>query len=241
MGRRCDRLHAHTILRGKDPDGVWKTTKAASYPTQLCEAWADVIQSNFEQHSRGMPSSTSTRTCCSIDAESVDVDVESMLLDPDAKSILTLSEDVVEKTAWKLVYASAWKSAEAIHMLEGRSSHKALQHAARTPALAHCRIRLLCDNLACVCAFNKGRCKNPPLLRLCRRNAALCLIADLWPRWRYIESAHNPSDKETRPDLVSDAGEPQGDGIQAHHGTFWELLGAPGPEHRTEGAADRHM
>ena len=116
-----------------------------------------------------------------------------------------LSEAVVEGVEWDLIYTTAWRSREAIHMLEGRSTHQALSHAARTPSMIGHKLLILCDNMSCVCAFNKGRCKHLPLLRLCRRNAALSLSCGHYPRWRYIESKRNPADAETRPNLLPKA------------------------------------
>ena len=113
---------------------------------------------------------------------------------------MSLPRTLVEEANFELVYTAAWGKPEAIHMLEGRSTCQALRHASRTPALRGKRILLECDNMACVCAFNKGRCRNLPLLRLCRRNAATALAAGLYPRWRYIESKRNAADAETRPD-----------------------------------------
>ena len=74
-----------------------------------------------------------------------------------------LSEAVVEGVEWDLIYTTAWRSREAIHMLEGRSTHQALSHAARTPSMIGHKLLILCDNMSCVCAFNKGRCKHLPL------------------------------------------------------------------------------
>ena len=76
---------------------------------------------------------------------------------------MSLSEAVVEDVEWDLMYTTAWRSREAIHMLEGRSTHQALSHAARTPSMIGHRLLILCDNMSCVCAFNKGRCKHLPL------------------------------------------------------------------------------
>jgi len=116
--------------------------------------------------------------------------------------LMSLSNAVVEDVEWNQVYTTAWNSLEAIHMLEGRSTRQALCHAARTPSMIGHRLLILCDNMSCVCAFDKSRCKTLPLLRPCRRNAAMSLSSGLHPRWRYIESKRNPADAETRPDLL---------------------------------------
>ena len=57
------------------------------------------------------------------------------------------------------------------------------------------RLLTLCDNLAAVCSFDKGRARDLSLLALCRRAAAMVFSTGIQWRLMYVESARNPSDK----------------------------------------------
>ena len=153
----------------------------------------------------------------------------------------SLANDVVENVSWERLYMSEWKGAEAIHMLEARCSYKALCHAVRTEQRRDTRLLLLCDNLAAVCAFNKGRAHCLPLQRLCRRIAATVVCTGTNPRWRYIESKRNPADEGTRP---SDADRVETDGVDGHHKHLRPVARPEGQSVGWEGARrpqGRHM
>ena len=92
-------------------------------------------------------------------------------------------------------------------MLEARAALRAVEHVARTPEMKGAKHVMLCDNMAVVCAFSKGRCSNFWLLKCCRRLAAVVLQAGLYPSWRYIETFRNLSDGPTRPDKLKSEGE----------------------------------
>ena len=59
--------------------------------------------------------------CTGGHGETIDVDVaaDDVMQDPNARSLLSLSADVVEELEWNLISTSAWKSTEPIHMLDG--------------------------------------------------------------------------------------------------------------------------
>jgi hypothetical protein len=131
-----------------------------------------------------------------------------------------------------LLFASPWGSPEAIHMLEGRAVLKAVQHACRTPACRMHRVLFLCDNMSIVMAFNKGRCRDLRVLRLCRRTAAFCLSHGVSLRLRYVESSRNPADGPTRPHR-------EAEGLGVSDGDRYVRKFVPPPGLEQEGAPER--
>ena len=105
----------------------------------------------------------------------------------------TLPDTLLAPSRWQTVIKRLWKHAEAIHMKEGRVALMGLRRAAKDCRTHGKRLLCLCDNLAAVCAFDKGRAKDLSLLALCRRAGALQICTRIRWHLRYVESARNPS------------------------------------------------
>ena len=75
------------------------------------------------------------------------------------------------------------------HKLTLRLAGSKFRHRCRSPLCRNKRVLMLCDNMAVVMAFNKGRCQNHALLRLTRKLAAFALCHNIFYRFRYVESA----------------------------------------------------
>ena len=111
-----------------------------------------------------------------------------------------VAAELVEALRHQVLFAQPWQAPEAIHLLEGRATLKAvMMHAARTPRLRHTRVLFLGDNLSVILAFCKGRARDFALLTLCRRVAAYSLVAELYPVFRHVRTHRNVADGPTRP------------------------------------------
>ena len=99
---------------------------------------------------------------------------------------------------WKLGWASRFKHAEPVHLLEGRGTLSAVKHVTRDSRRHGRRVLVLGDSMCCTLAFSKGRCTSHPLLQLCRRVAAEVLATGTRFCFRWIPSESNRLDKASR-------------------------------------------
>ena len=109
-----------------------------------------------------------------------------------------LPDSLLDGRRWQTLVKRRWTHGEAIHLKEGRVALMSLRRAARDPRLHGSRLLTLCDNLSAIMAFDKGRARDLSLLSLCRRAGALALACEIRWHLRYVESARNPSDKDSR-------------------------------------------
>ena len=118
----------------------------------------------------------------------------------DAHPFPPVSPDLVEKAHWYLLFSGPWKyPKESIHLKEGRASVMGLRWVLRSTGTFGKRVLMLIDNLSACGSFNKGRGATLSLLRLNQRILAISIAGRLRCRWRYLESARNPTDGPTRP------------------------------------------
>jgi hypothetical protein len=109
-----------------------------------------------------------------------------------------LPDDVLARGRWSLVVKGAWQFPASMHCKEGRVALLSLQRCARDRRLHGTRIVTIGDNLAEICACEKGRSADPLLRGLLQRALAYTLGPEIqWFR-RYAESARNPSDFDSR-------------------------------------------
>ncbi len=108
---------------------------------------------------------------------------------------------------WRARYApivtGAWRNPDVIRCLESRASVAGLRHAAAVPELQDTIVLSIADDLAEICASDKGRSKDPALNSLLRRSAGLQLASGISWRRRHVESRRNPTDQGSR---VADRG-----------------------------------
>ena len=109
-----------------------------------------------------------------------------------------LPEYLLQPDRWNLIAQKRWKFGETIHMKEARVALMSLRRESRRVGSHNKRLLTFCDNLAAVCAFDKGKTRDVGLLSLCRRAAAIVFSAGIQWRLTYVESARNPSDKGSR-------------------------------------------
>ena len=105
---------------------------------------------------------------------------------------------LLDPLRWRTLVKRKWSHREPIHLKEGRVALMSLRRASRDVALHGHRLLTLCDNLSALMAFDKGRAQDLSLLSLCRRAGALQFACEIRWHLRYVESARNPSDKDSR-------------------------------------------
>lgn len=144
-----------------------------------------------------------------------------------------LATTMCDPGRWRLVVLGRWSRPRAIHCKEGRASLVGLLREARFPRSYGGRLPSLGDNLAEVLSFDRGRARDPELLGLCRRAAAVQLATGIgWCR-RYIETGRNPSDTDSR--RTEELGLRPGQRVLGRLSTLTGLRAAVGDHWRREG------
>ena len=105
---------------------------------------------------------------------------------------------------WRNIVKGGWACHNAIHLKEARVALMQLRRAARCPAVHGMRLLGLADNLSALLAFMKGRARDSWLRLLVRQAAAIAIGAEIAWHLRYIESARNCTDYDSR---AADRGE----------------------------------
>lgn len=125
---------------------------------------------------------------------------------------------------WAICVSRKWRDKEPIFMLEARAGILALRRAVRRIGGFHRRHVLIGDSMVAILALSKGRASHVGLLRQCRRQAALCVAANVVARWRWCASEVNPADAPSR--LATEA--PRRDVSAPHAGdAFASARGSP--------------
>lgn len=115
-----------------------------------------------------------------------------------ATPLAPLSASVVAGWCWQLVVRGAFRHREGIRMLEGRTTLVPLKRASRATMMHGMRILVIGDNLGSLLSYEKGRCTDLGHRRLCRIAAIRQIACGLVPAFRYVESARNPTDEDSR-------------------------------------------
>ena len=109
-----------------------------------------------------------------------------------------LADELLEPNRWKLVVAGAWKYSGPIHNKEARVAVMSLRHCTRSVSYHGTRVLTLGDNLSELCASEKGRASDRALRVLLQHALAYTLGPEVRWKRRYVESARNPSDHDSR-------------------------------------------
>eukprot|EP00435_Cladocopium_sp_Y103_P010201 s4329_g2.t1 len=110
-----------------------------------------------------------------------------------------VKQQVLDPSKYRLLWAKRWRNSSAhISLKEALVALSSLKRTARVASLSGMTKITLCDNLAVVLCFEKGRSSSPSLNRLCRISAAFqCGLGICW-RLRHIESPRNVADGPSR-------------------------------------------
>ena len=110
-----------------------------------------------------------------------------------------ISSSLLNPEEFSLLWAKRWRdSGQHINLKEALVALSSLKRTGRVASLVHSLKLTLCDNLAVVLAFEKGRSSSPGLNRLCRVAAAFQLGLDIQWRLRHVESSRNVADEPSR-------------------------------------------
>ena len=91
-----------------------------------------------------------------------------------------ISSSLLNPEKFSLLWAKRWRdSGQHINLKEALVALSSLKRTGRVASLVHSLKLTLCDNLAVVLAFEKGRSSSPGLNRLCRVAAAFQLGLDI--------------------------------------------------------------
>eukprot|EP00438_Fugacium_kawagutii_P018640 Skav235460 [mRNA] locus=scaffold1451:27264:29552:+ [translate_table: standard] len=104
--------------------------------------------------------------------------------------------DLLVSRQWHTQRCWSWKSKSHINILEG---HSALQ-VVKKVAWDDRRIRFIgcLDSRVAKGALAKGRSSAVGLQKICKKQASLCVAAEVYPGWTFAPTRLNPSDDPTR-------------------------------------------
>lgn len=109
-----------------------------------------------------------------------------------------IHDSMLNPSRFKLLWAKRWKDPNQHNIKEGMVALSSLKRTCRVASLSHHLKLTLCDNLAVVLAFEKGRSGSPAMNRLCRISAALQSSLGITWRLRHIESPRNVAHEASR-------------------------------------------
>lgn len=110
-----------------------------------------------------------------------------------------IPDDLCDRRRYSLLWRKKWRStATHINVKESRVCLSSLKRAARCVSL-HGKVKLtLTDNLAGLCALERGRSSAFQLNKVCRSSAAYQLASGIRWRLRHVETLRNPADDDSR-------------------------------------------
>ena len=109
-----------------------------------------------------------------------------------------LPDSITDQARWRTIVAGALSSKGVIHVQEARIAVMGLRRCTRQAGTRDCDILSIGDNMAEVCAFDRGRARDHGLNAQCRQATALQLALNArWMR-RYVETDRNASDTDSR-------------------------------------------
>ena len=110
-----------------------------------------------------------------------------------------ISASMLNAKRYRLLWAKRWRDpSQHTNIKEAMVALSSLKRTARVASLTQSLKLTLCDNLAVVLAFEKGRSGSPALNRLCRQAAAFQVGLGIQWRLRHIEGPRNVSDAPSR-------------------------------------------
>ena len=179
FGNGLHTSEGESILRPGLPFGAGLTTQYADWllqsqnPTSWLRTSAVKTQLHSKQHKR------------------VQVDIPALVPPvPDA---------MCDRCRYSLLWRKKWRSTKGhINIKESKVAVSSLKRSARVRHL-HGKLKVtLCDNLAGVCALERGRSSSFGLNLVCRQAASYLFISSIRWRLRHVETLRNPADEDSR-------------------------------------------
>ena len=108
-------------------------------------------------------------------------------------------QGLCDRSRYSLLWRRKWRSTSAhINVKEARVCLSSLKRAARCVSL-HGKLKLtMTDNLAGLCALERGRSSSFQLNKVCRASAAYQFASGIRWRLRHVETLRNPADHDSR-------------------------------------------
>ena len=116
----------------------------------------------------------------------------------DSSLISPLPDSIAEAGRWRTLLAGGWSEHRNIHIQEARIALLGLRRDSRRTDVRNCELLSLGDNLSEVLSFERGRSRDYGLNALARRACAYQISMNVRWRRRYIETAWNASDADSR-------------------------------------------
>ena len=173
---------AHPILEGVDSEGRWRTAAASRYPSPLCRSLAAAI----------------LKSRASQEAETEEEESRSEVATKSLKKVPPIAAGWSPIERWTEVFRCKWKQEDHNNLGELRGCILALRALARSQQGWGKRVLIATDSLVSLGALAKGRSRSWPILRLLRGAAAIQILCNIRPYWRYVESERNHADGPSR-------------------------------------------
>ena len=120
------------------------------------------------------------------------------VVEVDGGLVAPLASEFAAPSQWFLFLRGGWRYRATMHIKEALASLRGLAAVAQDSSRHGCQLLSLGDNLAEICACEKGRCSDAALRVLLSHALAFTLAPQIRWRRRYIESERNPSDADSR-------------------------------------------
>jgi hypothetical protein len=194
LGRSCCHSQHEKVLIGLEADGSFKTTAAAHYPPELCEALV-------EMHYHELLECASN--CEVVPGPELREILGGALREcPERAShrspVRPAGPWIDEVGQWKETLRVLWRESEVSNVVESRMLRYALRHAARSGAFHGKRIMLFTDNLAALSIVSRGRSSAVSLRFVCRGVAAYSMGCNMKLLIRWVQSRRNHADGPSR-------------------------------------------
>lgn len=191
-GDRAEILRLLDALEDEEQfDESQEQTSSSSFGAGLRTQYADWLLGSLDDSSWLRTSSIRSQMKAA-PSRRVQVDVPAL--------VRPLSAELCEPARFKLLWRKRWIGGgdKHINVKEGHVALSSLRRTCRVQALHHKTKLTLTDNLACLCAFERGRSSSFPLNRLCRQAAAYQYGSGVRWRLRHLETKRNPADRDSR-------------------------------------------
>lgn len=170
---------ADPIIKPGLPFGAGLTTQYADWllqtqnPTSWLRTSAVKTQLHSKQHRR------------------VQVDIPAL--------VPPVPDSLCDRRRYSLLWRKKWRSTKGhINIKEAKVAVSSLKRSSRVIQL-HGKLKVtLCDNLAGVCALERGRSSSFSLNLVCRQAASYLFISSIRWRLRHVETLRNPADEDSR-------------------------------------------
>ena len=189
----CSHRQHPKALRGRGPDGAFRTTAAAAYPPEMTAALARLHLTYAAEEDLAVRLSASDLQAERHAAPLAVEQAGERVAAPPLGSRWTRPG-----LAWHTVFTVQWARVEPSNVVELRMAVLAVQHLCRSQTVWGCKVLLAVDNLCALAVLGKGRSSSPALRHASRKVAAYVLSAGVAIFARWVPSKRNLADGPSR-------------------------------------------